>query len=74
MICLYVGVTSLTYWAGFPAHNWLLLIVTLSKITAPPATTLPFYKVACLTVDPIPTNALFPILAPWITEFGPTKT
>ena len=47
--------------------------VTLSTITAPPATTPPSSTVACLTVDPIPTKALFPNVAPWRIVFGPIK-
>ena len=46
----------------------------LSPITAPAATNPPDSTFACLTVDPIDTNAQSPSSDPCKVTFGPTNT
>jgi len=58
--------------AGLPAHTCMLGIYVLSGTTAPAATTAYDETVACLTVAPMPTKALFYSLEPCSTTLGPT--
>ena len=50
------------------------LMTILSPITAPAATNPPDSTFACLTVEPIDTNAQSPNSDPWSMALGPTNT